>query len=155
MHGKSLQSCPTLCNPRDCSLPVSSVHGILQASTLEWGCHFLLQGIFPTQESKCWQLIFQKMLNTAWAYIPWQTKYAHRIGLELSAIAASALSCLRKSQLISSELRPPANKGAWGHWNPAGLDLSMKVTLQSFYDHGVKEGHTVPSSEKAGWILPT
>ena len=28
---KSLQSCPTLCNPMDCSLPGSSVHGILQA----------------------------------------------------------------------------------------------------------------------------
>ena len=33
---KSLQSCPTLCNPMDCSLPSFSVHGILQARTLEW-----------------------------------------------------------------------------------------------------------------------
>ena len=33
---KSLQSCPTLCNPRDCSLPGSSVLGILQARILEW-----------------------------------------------------------------------------------------------------------------------
>ena len=30
------QSCPSLCNPMDCSLPSSSVHGILQASILEW-----------------------------------------------------------------------------------------------------------------------
>ena len=30
------QSCPTLCNPMDCSPPGSSVHGILQARTLEW-----------------------------------------------------------------------------------------------------------------------
>ena len=30
------QSCPTLCDPRDCSLPGFSVHGILQA-ILEWG----------------------------------------------------------------------------------------------------------------------
>ena len=30
------QSCLTLCNPRDCSLLGSSVHGILQARTLEW-----------------------------------------------------------------------------------------------------------------------
>ena len=28
---KLLQSCPTLCDPMDCSLPGSSVHGILQA----------------------------------------------------------------------------------------------------------------------------
>ena len=33
---KSLQSCPTLCNPMDCSLPGFSIHGILQARTLEW-----------------------------------------------------------------------------------------------------------------------
>ena len=30
------QSCPTLCDPMDCSLPGSSIHGILQAKILEW-----------------------------------------------------------------------------------------------------------------------
>ena len=30
------QSCPSLCNPMDCSLQVSSVHEILQARMLEW-----------------------------------------------------------------------------------------------------------------------
>ena len=30
------QSCPTLCDPLDCSPPASSVHGILQARILEW-----------------------------------------------------------------------------------------------------------------------
>ena len=33
---KSLQSCPTLCDPRDCSPPGSAIPGILQARTLEW-----------------------------------------------------------------------------------------------------------------------
>ena len=33
---KSLQSCPTLCDPMDCSPPGFSVHEILQARTLEW-----------------------------------------------------------------------------------------------------------------------
>ena len=33
---KSLQSCPTLCNPIDGSPPGSTVPGILQARTLEW-----------------------------------------------------------------------------------------------------------------------
>ena len=31
------QSCPTLLDPMDCSLPGSSIHGILQARVLEWG----------------------------------------------------------------------------------------------------------------------
>ena len=33
---KSLQSCPTLCNPIDSSPPGSAIPGILQARTLEW-----------------------------------------------------------------------------------------------------------------------
>ena len=33
---KSLQSCPTLSDPMDCSLPGFSVHGIFQARVLEW-----------------------------------------------------------------------------------------------------------------------
>ena len=36
MRDKSLQLCPTLCDPTDCSLPGSSVRGILQAVILEW-----------------------------------------------------------------------------------------------------------------------
>ena len=45
------QSCPTFCDPMDRNLPGSSVHGIFQAKVLRVGCHFLLQGIFPTQQS--------------------------------------------------------------------------------------------------------
>ena len=45
---KSIQSCPTLCNPMDCSLQDSSVHGI-QARTLEWVAISSFRGIFPTQ----------------------------------------------------------------------------------------------------------
>ena len=35
-EGEVAQSCLTLCDPVDCSLPGSSVHGILQARILEW-----------------------------------------------------------------------------------------------------------------------
>ena len=67
------QSCPTLWDPVDCSLPGSSIHGILQAKILERvaisfsntgvGCHFLLQGIFLTQGSNpgvlhCRQILY-------------------------------------------------------------------------------------------------
>ena len=43
------QSCSTLCYPMDCSQSGSSVHEILQVRILEWACHALLQGIFPSQ----------------------------------------------------------------------------------------------------------
>ena len=39
---KSLQSCPTLCDPIDSSPPGSSVHGIFQAKSTGVGCHCLL-----------------------------------------------------------------------------------------------------------------
>ena len=38
------QSCPTLSNPVDCSLPGSSIHGIFQARVLEWGANMLIHG---------------------------------------------------------------------------------------------------------------
>ena len=37
------QSCSTLCDPTDCRLPGSSVHGIFQARVLEWGAIGILK----------------------------------------------------------------------------------------------------------------
>ena len=42
-------SCLILCNPMDCSLPGSSVHGDSPDKKTGVGCYTLLQGIFPTQ----------------------------------------------------------------------------------------------------------
>jgi len=46
------QSCPTLSDPLDCSLPGSSIHGIFQARVLEWGALpsliLLLPSPFPS-----------------------------------------------------------------------------------------------------------
>ena len=53
---KSLQSCPTLCNPIDGSPPGSPVPGILQASNTGVGCHFLLQCVKVKSKSEVAQL---------------------------------------------------------------------------------------------------
>ena len=45
MHAKSLQLCPTICNPMDCSQLSSSVHGDSPGKNTGVGCHALLQGI--------------------------------------------------------------------------------------------------------------
>ena len=45
------QSCLTLCNPMDFSLPGSSVCGNCLSKNTRVGCHALLQGILPTQGS--------------------------------------------------------------------------------------------------------
>ena len=52
---KSLQLCPTLCNPIDGSPPGSPVPGILQAKNTGVGCHFLLQCMKVKSESEVTQ----------------------------------------------------------------------------------------------------
>ena len=46
---KLLQSCPTLCDPMDCSPSGSSVHGIFQARILEWVAMLSSRGVFLIQ----------------------------------------------------------------------------------------------------------
>ena len=43
-HAQLLQLCLTLCDPIDCSLPGSSVHGDSTGKNTRVGCHFLFQG---------------------------------------------------------------------------------------------------------------
>ena len=50
----SLQLCSTLCDPMDCSPPGSSVHGIIQARTLEWVVISLSRG---SSQPKDWTRI--------------------------------------------------------------------------------------------------
>ena len=45
------QSCPILCDPMDCRLPGSPIHGDFPGKNTGVGCHFLHQGIFPIQGS--------------------------------------------------------------------------------------------------------
>ena len=50
MSSKSLQSCPTVCDPVDYSPPGSSVHGILQARILKWVAISFLRGSSPPRD---------------------------------------------------------------------------------------------------------
>ena len=49
------QLCPTLCDPMDCSLPGSSIHGIFQARVLEWGViAFSGVTVYRVTKSRIW-----------------------------------------------------------------------------------------------------
>ena len=65
---KSLQSCPTLCDPIDGSPPDSSVPGILQARTLEW---------VAISFSNAWKWkVKVKSLSRVWLFAtPWTAAY--------------------------------------------------------------------------------
>ena len=65
---KSLQSCPTLCDSMDCSLPGFSIHGIFQARTLEW---------VAISFSNAWKWkVKVKSLSRVWLFAtPWTAAY--------------------------------------------------------------------------------
>ena len=56
------QSCPTLCDPVDCSPPGSSVHGIFQARVLEWGAISFSKGSSRPRDQTQVSCIVRKML---------------------------------------------------------------------------------------------
>ena len=64
-------SCLTLCNPLDCSPPLSSVHGDSPGKNTGVGFHTLLQGIFPRQGSNpglqhCRQILYHLSHQRSW-----------------------------------------------------------------------------------------
>ena len=57
------QSCPTLSDPMDCSLPGSSVHGIFQAGVLEWGAIAFSTPIPKIRVFECKSLFAYYLIN--------------------------------------------------------------------------------------------
>ena len=108
------QSCPTLCNPLDCSLPGSSIHGIFQARVLEWGAiAFFMKSMymyinlnhFEKLTQHCKSTISSVQLNSIACYvqifvIPWTA------ALQASLSITNSQSFLK---LMSIELVMPSN----------------------------------------------
>ena len=74
------QSCPTLSDPMDCSLPGSSVHGIFQARVLEWGaiafsilCTSSFQLMFRPTQFPC--VLKDKHLRLPWWFSGKESTY--------------------------------------------------------------------------------
>ena len=102
-----LQSCPTLCNPWDGSPPGSPVPGILQARTLEWVCHFLLQSMKVKNESEVTQLC-PTLSDPIDCSLPGSSVHGifqARV-LEWGAIAFCALSVQNTANITSTVTEP-------------------------------------------------
>ena len=65
---KSFQSCPTLCNPIDGSLPGPAVPGILQARTLEWVA-------ISSSNAWKWKVKVKSLSHVRLLAIPWTAAY--------------------------------------------------------------------------------
>ena len=73
----------TLCDPKNCSWPDSSLHRDSPGKDPGVGCHFLLQGVFPTQGS-----------NPGLPHCRWILYYLGHLGSNYAAAAAKSLqSC--------------------------------------------------------------
>src|SRR5574341_1432522 len=66
------QSCPTPRDPMDCSLPGSSIHGILQARVLEWGT--IAFSMNPTKASVYKESVCQCRRHKRCGFNPWVGK---------------------------------------------------------------------------------
>ena len=100
----SLQSCLILCDPMECSLPGSSVHGDSPGKNAGVCCHALLQGIFPTQDLTC-------------------------IVMELFSIVSTVLSWSHRSALF----RRQGMTQDMAAWRRESLDVSLESGCHRSY----------------------
>ena len=107
------QLCLTLCDPMDCSLPSSSVHGISQARTLGVGCHFLFQ--WAPRISSVQSLV---MSDSLWSHGLQHT----RPPCPSPTLGAYSNSCQRVSDAVQSSHPLPSP-------SPAAFNLSWHQGL--------------------------
>ena len=75
------KSCPTLCDPRDCSPPGSPVHGVLQARILEWVAISSFRGFFkPRNQTGISYVSCTGMLPSSEAMASFRTQEGRPLG---------------------------------------------------------------------------
>ena len=75
---KLLQFCPNVCDPMDCSLPASSIHGMLQARILEWVAMPSCRG---SSQCRDWAWISYMFCIIRWVFFTtsatWEAPWPH------------------------------------------------------------------------------
>ena len=126
------QSCPTLCNPMDCSPPGSSVHGDSPGKNTGVRCHALLQGIFPTQGSNpslphCGQILYHLSHQGSPRILEW-------VAYPFSRGSSQPRNRTGVSCIVGRILYQVSYQGS------PGIDEGHRMfpTLSSVYSHGVQ-----------------
>ena len=141
------QSCPTLRNPMDCSLPGSSIHGILLARTLEWA---------PGQAaSECLRGPGSRGLGTGTSVCSgrvWGGRALHAAGLGNSRGAHPSLALLPRAQVQpwdpnKSQLHP--SNGSLPEEGPDPACYHRNQVLPVTQAHGLTAGAGGPGTLKS------
>ena len=139
---KSLQSCPTLCNPIDGSPPGSPVPGILQARTLEWAA---------ISFSNAWKWkVKVKSLSRVWlSATPWTAAYQAP-----PSMGFSSQECWSGVPLINKNVWAPSAGAVVAYqskfWFYLETNFHMVNTLNSF----AREKAMAPYSSTLAWKIP-
>ena len=98
---KSLQSCPTLCDPIDGSPPGSSVHGIFQARVLEWGAIPALNTL-PHASNLDWRSISHMIIYIFQCY-PLKSSHPHLLlqSPKVCSLHLCLFCCLKNRVIIT------------------------------------------------------
>ena len=122
-----VQSCLSFCDPMDCSLPGSSVHGFFQARILEWTAVSFTRGSSWPRD-RPWVSCIPGRFSNIWA-----TKQAHFICLVVSSVQFShsvVSDSLRPHE--SQHARPPCPSPTPGVYsNPCPLSWWCHPTISS------------------------
>ena len=119
---KSLQSCPTLCDPIDGSPPGSSIHGICQARILEWGAIACLRlGLFTGKFSLSLSFFFLSLV------IPQFGLLSHLSSLRLSSGHSGPVLTLSNA-IRASLFNPPT---CW--WQMRMLGVAIRHVIYGFH----------------------
>ena len=125
---KSLQSCPTLCDPRDGSPPCTPTPGILQARTLEW---------VAISYSNAWKWkVKLKSLSHVWLLVtPWTAAYQAPPSMGFSRQEYwSGVTLPSPLQLLSGfkiHGSPFHNDFSWENWKIILIWIIMKIIIVS------------------------
>ena len=115
------QSCPTLCDPIDCSPPGSSVHEDFPGKNIGVGCHSLIYGIFLTQGLNPGLLHCRQIFNI------WATREA--LSGILNGTLTDASSLLIQLKVIAFV------KDIWRKSWEASEWRTSDITLSAFFVH--------------------
>ena len=155
---KSIQSCLTLCDPIDCSLPGSSVPGILQARTLE--CVAISFSNAWKWKVKVKSLSHVRLIATPWtaAYQAppsmWFSRQEYWSGVPLSSPQVVSSKSQIKSWTLVCQISLPGWKSYfWSHFWPAAsnkwrkdfdyLELETTLQIQSFANEQLENAQVI------------